>query len=58
MQIDWTTPLEKIDALEGCLNRWLETEKNRWFQPNTAIMLQNISFMRHLECTIGIPHNG
>ncbi|KAI0091770.1 Mechanosensitive ion channel-domain-containing protein [Irpex rosettiformis] len=58
MQIDWTTPLDKIDALEACLNRWLETEKNRWYQPNTAIMLQNIKYMRHLECTIGILHNG
>ena len=58
MQIDWTTPLQKIDALETCLNRWLETEKNRWYLPNTAIMLQNIKNMRHLECTIGILHNG
>ncbi|KAI0704375.1 Mechanosensitive ion channel-domain-containing protein [Cytidiella melzeri] len=58
MQIDWKTPLEKIDALEACMNRWLETEKNRWFQPNTAIMLQNIQSMRYLECTIGIGHNG
>ncbi|KAI0347502.1 hypothetical protein BDW22DRAFT_1322705 [Trametopsis cervina] len=58
MQIDWRTPLEKLDQLEACLNKWLETEKNRWFMPNTAIMLQNIKYMRHLECTIGIAHNG
>ncbi|KAH8118525.1 Mechanosensitive ion channel-domain-containing protein [Phellopilus nigrolimitatus] len=58
LQIAWRTPLEKLDALEKCLNEWLSTEENRWFEPNTSIMLQKIDFQRHLEITIGIPHNG
>ncbi|KIK99690.1 hypothetical protein PAXRUDRAFT_465190 [Paxillus rubicundulus Ve08.2h10] len=57
MQVAWRTPLEKLDALEARLNGWLATEENRWFQPTTSITLQNIIFQRHLELTIGIPHN-
>ncbi|KAH0839621.1 Mechanosensitive ion channel-domain-containing protein [Lanmaoa asiatica] len=57
MQVAWRTPLEKLDALEARLNEWLAVEENRWFQPTTSIILQNISFQRHLEITIGIPHN-
>jgi len=58
MQVVWTTPLSKLDALEKCLNEWLSTEQNRWFEPSTSITLQNISFQRYLELTIGIGHNG
>lgn len=58
MQVAWRTPLEKLDALEKALNEWLATEENRWFQPNTSVTLQKISFQRHLEITIGIGHNG
>ncbi|KAF8974747.1 Mechanosensitive ion channel-domain-containing protein [Flammula alnicola] len=58
MQVAWTTPLVKLDALEKCLNDWLSTEENRWFEPSTNIVLQNISFQRYLEITIGIGHNG
>lgn len=57
IQVHWRTPLEKLDALEKCLNDWLATEKNRWFQPTTSVTLQNIKYMRHLELTIGIGHN-
>ncbi|KAF9224318.1 hypothetical protein BS17DRAFT_752270 [Gyrodon lividus] len=57
MQVAWRTPLEKLDALEARLNEWLATEENRWFQTTTSITLQNIVFQRHLEITIGIPHN-
>ncbi|KAG6378412.1 Mechanosensitive ion channel-domain-containing protein [Boletus reticuloceps] len=57
MQVAWRTPLEKLDALEARLNEWLATEENRWFQPTTSITLQTISFQRHLELTIAIPHN-
>ncbi|KAL4082014.1 Mechanosensitive ion channel-domain-containing protein [Scleroderma yunnanense] len=57
MQIAWHTPLEKLDELEKRINEWLATEENRWFQPTTTIMLQNINFQRSLEITIGIPHN-
>ncbi|KAG9317165.1 hypothetical protein JVU11DRAFT_1357 [Chiua virens] len=57
MQVAWRTPLEKLDALEKHLNEWLATEEKRWFQPTTSIILQNISFQRHLEITITIPHN-
>lgn len=58
MQVAWRTPLEKLDALEQCLNDWLSTEPNRWFEPSTSVTLQKISFQRHLELTIGIGHNG
>ncbi|KAG8218341.1 Mechanosensitive ion channel-domain-containing protein [Butyriboletus roseoflavus] len=57
MQVAWRTPLEKLDNLEARLNEWLATEENRWFQPTTSITLQSISFQRHLEITISIPHN-
>ncbi|KAI0080698.1 hypothetical protein K474DRAFT_1589318 [Panus rudis PR-1116 ss-1] len=58
MQVAWRTPLEKLDALEKCLNDWLATEENRWFDPNTSVTLQKIEYQRHLELTIGIAHNG
>jgi hypothetical protein len=58
MQVAWTTPLTKLDALEKCLNDWLSTEENRWYEPSTNIVLQHISFQRYLELTIGIGHNG
>jgi len=58
MQVAWTTPLAKLDTLEKRLNDWLSTEENRWFEPSTNIVLQNISFQRYLELTIGIGHNG
>ncbi|KAF9452011.1 hypothetical protein P691DRAFT_661968 [Macrolepiota fuliginosa MF-IS2] len=58
MQVTWRTPLEKLDALEHCLNEWLSTEENRWYEPSTSITLQNIVYQRYLELTIGIGHNG
>ncbi|KAJ7579082.1 Mechanosensitive ion channel-domain-containing protein [Mycena floridula] len=58
MQLAWRTPLAKLDALETCMNEWLATEENRWFQPNTSITLQHIDYQKYLEVTIGIPHNG
>lgn len=58
MKIAWKTPMEKLDALEGCMNEWLQTEEHRWFEPSTSISLQNIHYQRHLELTIGIGHNG
>ncbi|KAG1753685.1 Mechanosensitive ion channel-domain-containing protein [Suillus paluster] len=57
IQVTWRTPQEKLDALEQRLNTWLSTEENRWFQPTTSVVLQNISYQRYLECTIGISHN-
>jgi small-conductance mechanosensitive channel len=57
IQVAWLTPQAKLDALEEKLNAWLSTEENRWFQPTTSVVLQNISYQRYLECTIGISHN-
>jgi len=54
MQVAWTTPLKKLDALEKCLNNWLSTEENRWFEPSTNITLQNIQFQRYLELTMAL----
>lgn len=58
MQVAWRTPLEKLDALEKCVNDWLQTEENRWFEPNTSIVFQTIDFQRHLEITMAFGHNG
>ena len=58
MQMEWRTPLEKIDALENAMNDWLSKEENRWFQPATSVVLQNIQYQRYLEVTLGIGHNG
>ncbi|GJJ08478.1 hypothetical protein Clacol_002696 [Clathrus columnatus] len=57
-QVSWRTPLEKLDQLEQCMNEWLATEENRWFEPQTAVTLQKIDFQRSLEFTMGIGHNG
>ncbi|KAJ2930224.1 hypothetical protein H1R20_g6858, partial [Candolleomyces eurysporus] len=58
LQVAWKTPLTKLDTLEKCLNDWLATEENRWYQPKTGVTLQHIVYQRYLELTIGIPHNG
>ncbi|KIY72882.1 hypothetical protein CYLTODRAFT_343298 [Cylindrobasidium torrendii FP15055 ss-10] len=58
IQVAWTTPLEKLDELERCMNDWLQTEENRWFAPATSLVLQHIDYQRYLEITIGCLHNG
>jgi hypothetical protein len=58
VQVAWRTPLEKLDQLEKCMNDWLATEENRWFEPNTAVTLQKIDYQRCLEFTMAIGHNG
>jgi len=50
--------MEKLDALEACMNEWLQTEERRWFEPSTSIAFQHVHYQRHLEVTIGIGHNG
>lgn len=50
MQVDWRTPLEKIDALEKALNHWIDMDENRWFSGSTSIMLQHIDFQRFASC--------
>lgn len=57
MQVAWKTPMEKLDELERCLNEWLSTEENRWFEPSTSISLQQIVYQRYLDITISIGHN-
>jgi hypothetical protein len=58
MQVAWRTPLEKLDALEKCVNEWLQTEENRWFEPSTSLTFQTIDYQRHLEITMAFGHNG
>jgi hypothetical protein len=58
LQMEWRTPLEKLKALEDGMNDWLAHEENRWFQPSTSVVLQNIQYQRYLEVTLGISHNG
>lgn len=50
--------MEKLDALEACMNEWLQTEEHRWFEPSTSITFQHIHYQRHLEFTMAIGHNG
>ena len=57
LYFSWKTPMEKIDELEKCINDWLSVEENRWYQPSTGIVFQNISNQNYLEVTIVIPHN-
>ncbi|THV05377.1 hypothetical protein K435DRAFT_816370 [Dendrothele bispora CBS 962.96] len=58
LQVAWRTPLEKLDELERCLNRWLSTEENRWYEPNTSLTFQKIVYQRYLEVTFPVGHNG
>ena len=58
MQVAWRTPMEKLDALEKCVNEWLQTEENRWFEPSTSITFQTIDYQRHLVITMAFGHNG
>lgn len=58
MQVAWKTPMAKLDELQRCLNEWLSTEENRWFEPSTSIVLQQFVYQRYLEITISIGHNG
>ncbi|PIL36859.1 transporter [Ganoderma sinense ZZ0214-1] len=57
LHILWRTPIEKLDQLEKCMNNWLQTEPNRWYQPSTSVTLQHIHQQQFLEITIGIPYN-
>ncbi|KAG8733275.1 hypothetical protein FRC10_000328 [Ceratobasidium sp. 414] len=58
LQVDWRTPMSKLDQLENKMNEWLQSDENRWFNPPTGVVLQHIDFQRSLEITMGIPHNG
>lgn len=58
VQVAWHTSLDKLDQLEKCMNEWLATEENRWFEPHTAVILQKIDYQRCLEFTMSIGHNG
>ena len=58
LQVAWRTPVEKLQALEDAMNDWLQHEENRWFQPSTSVVYQNISYQRYLEVTLGVSHNG
>ncbi|CAE6481603.1 unnamed protein product [Rhizoctonia solani] len=58
LQVDWRTPLSKLDQLEQKMNEWLASDENRWYEPPTGVVLQHIDFQRCLELTMGIPHNG
>jgi len=57
LTIAWDTPFEKLDALEKCMNEWLQTEENRWYDPSTSVSLQQIHYQRHLDITMYISHN-
>ncbi|KAF8343007.1 uncharacterized protein EI90DRAFT_3143512 [Cantharellus anzutake] len=57
IQVNWRTPLEKLDQLDKCINHWIETDDNRWFGGGTNCTLQRIDNQRSLEITMGIPHN-
>ncbi|KAG8707925.1 hypothetical protein FRC09_001538, partial [Ceratobasidium sp. 395] len=58
LQVDWRTPLSKLDELGTEMNEWIQSDENRWYNPPTGVTLQHIDFQRSLEVTMGIPHNG
>ncbi|KAF8608249.1 hypothetical protein BDV93DRAFT_519301 [Ceratobasidium sp. AG-I] len=58
LQVDWRTPLSKLEQLEQKMNEWLHSDENRWYDPPTGVVLQHIDFQRSMEITMGIPHNG
>ena len=58
VQMEWRTPMEKIQALEDAMNDWLQHEENRWYTPSTSVVFQNISHQQYLEVSLGISHNG
>ena len=49
MQINWRTPLEKLDELEKHINHWMETDENRWFGGSTNCTLQHINNQRYVS---------
>ncbi|KAH8830586.1 Mechanosensitive ion channel-domain-containing protein [Flagelloscypha sp. PMI_526] len=58
LQVAWNTPLAKLEALESCLNSWLSTEENRWYEPATSLTIQRIDYQRYMEVTFPVGHNG
>lgn len=56
VQFGWSTPLEKIDALEEKLNYWLQTDEQRRFEPGTAAVIQKLVNQQYLEITFGMLH--
>ncbi|KAG8963319.1 hypothetical protein FRC03_003149 [Tulasnella sp. 419] len=58
MQVNWKTPLSKLDALEKLLNDWIQNDEKRWYVPGVSYVVQKIEFQRSMEVTIGIGHNG
>ena len=42
MQVNWKTPQKKLDALEKCINHWIDNDEKRWFVPGTNVVLQRI----------------
>lgn len=55
--VSFKTSLEKIDELEKCMNDWLATEENRWYQPQTSVVFQRIENQNFMEIALAIPHN-
>lgn len=49
MQVDWRTPLEKLDALDKALNHWIDTDENRWYSGSTNCTLQHIDYQRFVS---------
>lgn len=56
IQVDLSTSLEQLDAVERDMCHWLQTEPDRMFEPSTALVPQAITNMRSWEISCGMTH--
>lgn len=56
IQVAFDTPWEKLDAVQEDLNHWIENDVEHRFVYPSRIIPQRISYMRVIECTVGMTH--
>ncbi|PWN30201.1 hypothetical protein BDZ90DRAFT_229222 [Jaminaea rosea] len=56
IQVDLSTSLDQLDAVERDMCHWLQTEPDRMFEPSTALVPQAITNMRSWEISCGMTH--
>lgn len=56
IQVGWDTSVDKLERLEAKMNKWLQTEQTRMFEPSTMVVPQSLNYMRYIECTVGMMH--
>jgi len=56
IQVAFDTPLSKLDAVEADINYWIENDSEHRFLYPSRIVPQTISYMRVIDCTVGMTH--